>query len=62
MLYQGGIMKLDLYFEQKMVDGILSFRNARDAPWTPYTVNELSIMVLMYQENLRDVLEHWEQK
>lgn len=36
-----------MYYEEKLIDGILCWRSRPDAEWTPFTLKELSNRVVV---------------
>ena len=45
-----------MYYEEKMIDGIIHYRGTPDGEWTPYTLKELSsryVNLMLNNEQLR---------
>ena len=46
-----------MYHEEKIINGVLHWRGAPDGEWVPYTIGELSAMVVNFKTGYKQARE-----
>ena len=44
-----------MYYEEKIIDGILSHRNTPNGEWIPFTAEELTVKIKVMTEAIKDI-------